>query len=145
MANTIFDTPQEAENAFYKALEQNDLDAMMAIWEDSDVIVCIHPLGPRHQGRFSVEQSWRKIFSSGMVLQFQVDLVQQISSADLVVHQVTEIITVMGSAKESEQPIWATNIYRRSGRSWHMTTHHASPGPRPASHTQLQPSSERLH
>jgi len=31
-----FDTPQAAEDAFYDALEEGSIDALMAVWDDAD-------------------------------------------------------------------------------------------------------------
>ncbi|MCX7168975.1 MAG: nuclear transport factor 2 family protein, partial [Proteobacteria bacterium] len=40
-AKTIFPTPQDAEAAFYDALERADLEALMAVWAEDEEIVCI--------------------------------------------------------------------------------------------------------
>ena len=45
------DFPEEAETAFYEALEKGDLEAMMAIWADDEEVVCIHPGGQRLTGQ----------------------------------------------------------------------------------------------
>src|SRR6185369_12018763 len=47
----IFPTAQDAENAFYEALERADLEAMMAIWSEDEEIVCVHPAGQRLAGQ----------------------------------------------------------------------------------------------
>ena len=57
MRTTAFPTSQDAENAFYDALERADLDAMMAVWAEDEEIVCVHPTGPRLAGH---EQSARR-------------------------------------------------------------------------------------
>ena len=36
-----YPTPQDAEAAFYEALESADLDAMMQVWADDEEIVCM--------------------------------------------------------------------------------------------------------
>ena len=50
MTTKIFPTAQDAENAFYEALERADLDGMMAVWAEDEDIVCVHPGGPRVSG-----------------------------------------------------------------------------------------------
>src|SRR5438132_1259426 len=40
----------EIEAAFYDALQNGDLEKLMACWADEDEIVCIHPGGPREGG-----------------------------------------------------------------------------------------------
>src|SRR5690349_3843232 len=64
----LFPTPQDAETAFYEAFERADLAAMMAVWAESDDVVCIHPSGPRLTGFEAVRESWVQIFSNGSQL-----------------------------------------------------------------------------
>ena len=61
----IFPTAQDAENAFYEALERADLERMMAVWAEDEEIVCVHPGGPRLTGQDQVRESWRQIFAGG--------------------------------------------------------------------------------
>jgi ketosteroid isomerase-like protein len=138
MKNSIFLTPQAAENAFYDAFEKMDLKTMMTVWEANEAIVCIHPLGPRLEGLNSVRESWRQIFTSGTRLLFRVSNVYSLSQKHLAIRVVFENITVLGAEEQPAQPIIATNIYRRHEESWHMILHHASPGP--ADSSQKKPS-----
>ena len=39
--------PDEVEAQFYEALQQADLDKLMALWSDDDEIACVHPGGLR--------------------------------------------------------------------------------------------------
>ncbi|MGD2076219.1 MAG: nuclear transport factor 2 family protein [Gammaproteobacteria bacterium] len=41
-----YTTPQEAEDAFYDALEEGDFERLLAVWADSDDIVCLLPVYP---------------------------------------------------------------------------------------------------
>ena len=77
MSARIFPTPQDAENAFYEALERRDLELMMAVWAEDEEIVCVHPGGPRLTGQEQVRDSWRQIFASGQRL--RVQLAQQVA------------------------------------------------------------------
>lgn len=129
MTTPYYTTPEAAEYAFYRAIEGIDLDAMMAVWENSEVIVCIHPMGPRLQGVRQVRESWRRIFSSETRLRFRIDGVHTLCQANLAFHTVYEYITVLGAAEQPAQPVIATNVYRRQQQGWHMVAHHASPAP----------------
>ena len=51
MTGKIFPTAQDAESAFYEALERCDLEGMMAVWSEDDEIVCVHPAGARLTGQ----------------------------------------------------------------------------------------------
>lgn len=131
MSPRIFPTPQDAENAFYEALERSDLGLMMAVWSEDEEVVCVHPGGPRLAGQEQVRESWRKIFASGQGLRVQV--AQQVTLAGMMVavHSVHEVITVAGE-KRPRPPVVVTNVYLRTAAGWRMVVHHASPSPGPA-------------
>ena len=139
MKKALFASPQDAESAFYEALTKADLDAMMAVWADDDDIYCVHPNGARITGVESVRDSWRKIFSSGQTLRFQLRDSQVVQGMMLAVHSVYEHITIAGETRP-RGPVIATNIYLRTERGWRMVAHHASPVPAP---TAAEPDSRR--
>lgn len=135
MKKMSFSSPEMAEYAFYRAFEVADLETMMEVWENSEVIVCIHPLGPRLQGLVQVRESWRQIFGSGAQLQFRIGGIHSFTQGELAVRIVYENISVFntGADEQPTQPVIATNIYRYSSAGWRMILHHASPGLTPAS------------
>src|SRR2546428_3410803 len=65
MSSKIFPAAQDAENAFYEALERCDLVGMMAVWAEDEDIVCIHPTGPPLTGQDEVRRGWARIFAGG--------------------------------------------------------------------------------
>ena len=136
----MFRTPQETEVAFYRALERADLAAMMEVWADDDNIACVHPMGPRLEGREEVSESWRRIFGNGARMRFRLSDIQELKEGDVVVHVLHENITV--SAGRSESTVLATNIYRLVGDSWRMVLHHASPAPRPQDEEEIEDEDE---
>src|ERR1700690_530156 len=69
LKKTIFSTPQDAEAAFYEALQRADLDAMMEVWSDDEEVSCIHPGAARITGYEQVRENWAQIFKSGQRLQ----------------------------------------------------------------------------
>ena len=128
MERTIYTTPQDAEAAFYEALEKSDLEAMMAVWADDEDIVCVHPGGARLSGITQVRETWRQIFASGQTLRFQLLHRQSLNGMTLAVHSVYEQISVSGETRTSN-PVIATNIYMRTSHGWRMVVHHASAAP----------------
>ena len=122
----MFPTPDEAEAAFYTAFANSDLDAMMAVWLDSDVITCVHPVGPRISGHQAVRASWQEIFRSGGGLRFRLADVSRTQDALLSIHLLHEFISVPGESGE-RPPAVATNIYQLTQGGWRMILHHASP------------------
>ena len=131
MKKSTFPTPQDAEAAFYEALEAGDLEAMMEVWAEDEDIVCVHPGGPRLAGYDEVRASWAQIFGSGQRLSVHVSNQVVLSGMMLAVHSVHENILVQGEARP-RAPIAATNVYLRAGNGWRMILHHGSPAPQAA-------------
>ena len=137
-----FATPDEAEEAFYTAFAKADVDAMMAVWLESDAVTCVHPVGPRITGREAVRAGWQELFRGGSGLRFRLGEVSRIQDALLSIHILHEHITVPGENGE-RPPAVATNIYQLTQDGWRMILHHASPVA-----TQLRPdkpSGAKLH
>ena len=122
-----YETPKDAERAFYAAFQSTDLEAMSAVWADDDEIVCVHPMGPRLQGRDAVMNSWGDILGSGASLSFRVDHIHVMTGEDISVHCVHENIT-QGASDEVRGLVIATNVYRKTADGWRMVLHHGSPG-----------------
>ena len=127
----MFATPDEAENAFYTAFANSDLEAMMGVWLDSDTVICIHPVGPRISGQRAVRASWSELFRNGGGLRFRLADVSRTQDALLSIHVLHEYITVPGESVE-RAPAVATNIYQLTQDGWRMILHHASPVANPA-------------
>jgi len=137
----MYATPDEAENAFYTAFANSDLDAMMEVWLDSDAVTCIHPVGPRINGRQAVRGSWAEIFRGSPGLRFRLAEVTRTQDALLSIHVLHEYITV--PAEDGERaPAVATNIYQLTQNGWRMLLHHASPVAMP---TRPEKTAAKLH
>jgi len=124
----IFTSPQEAEAAFYEALERGDLDAMMGVWSEDEEIVCVHPGGPRLTGYALVREGWRRIFEGGTRLKVQLLALSTVHAPFTAVHSIIEQIAVVGQ-KHLAAPVVATNVFIRGALGWRMIVHHASPVP----------------
>jgi uncharacterized protein (TIGR02246 family) len=126
-----FPSAQDAENAFYEALERCDLEGMMAVWAEDDDIVCVHPAGLRLTGQDQVRESWAQIFSGGPRARVHITQQVAISGMMLAVHSVHENFTIEGEQRGDARPvpIVATNVYLRTAAGWRMIVHHASPSP----------------
>ena len=58
-----YNTPQEAEDAFYDALEEGELHQLLSVWADSDDICCLLPMQPMIRGREAVVEQFKRILS----------------------------------------------------------------------------------
>jgi ketosteroid isomerase-like protein len=123
-------SPEAAEAAFYKALEQADVVAMMSVWAEDEEIVCVHPGGQRLLGVDAVRESWRQIFAGGPRMRFSLHQVYSHTSRLLSIRNLYERITV--GADPRQHLALATNVYILGPSGWRMLVHHASPLPRDA-------------
>ncbi len=128
MAVRIFPTAQDAETAFYEALERSDLELMMAVWSEDEEVVCVHPGGQRLVGQDQVRDSWRQIFAAGTRARLHVTQQVAIAGPVVAVHSLHENFSVPG-AQRPLQPVVATNVYLRTAAGWRMIAHHGSPAP----------------
>jgi ketosteroid isomerase-like protein len=124
----IFPTPQDAEAAFYEALERADLEAMMTVWAEDEEIVCIHPGGPRLIGYAAIREAWRRIFDGGARLQVRLSHPTSVQGPLAALNTVMEHIAVRDD-ESVRAPVVATNVYVRGPLGWRMVLHHASPAP----------------
>jgi ketosteroid isomerase-like protein len=131
MTGKIFPTAQDAENAFYEALERCDLEAMMAVWAEDEDIICVHPAGTRLAGQDQVRASWTQLFAGGAHARVQVSHLAAVSGVMFAVHSVQENFSIQGARPGDPRPtpIVATNVYLRTAGGWRMLVHHASPAP----------------
>lgn len=125
---TFFATPQDAEAAFYEAIERADLDALMAVWCDEEEVVYVAPGGPRISGYANVRESWRAVFEGGARLHFRIHTLSALVNPFTAIHSVVEKITVEGQ-DDILTPIVATNIFLKGALGWRLVLHHASPSP----------------
>lgn len=145
MTGKIFPTAQDAENAFYEALERADLEGMMAVWAEDEDIVCVHPGGPRLTGQDQVREGWARIFAAGDRARVHISQQVAISAMMLAVHSVHENVTVEGEPQARPPMIVATNVYLRTAAGWRMIVHHASPGAVPPPPVRREPAPKFLH
>jgi uncharacterized protein (TIGR02246 family) len=142
VTNPLYPTAQDAESAFYEALERADLEAMMAVWAEDEDVLCVHPAGPRLTGHDEIRKSWAQIFSGPARVRVHITHQVAIAGMMIAVHSVQENFNVEGGQRGDAQPapVVATNVYLRTGAGWRMIVHHASPAPgRPESAPRAAP------
>ncbi len=125
-----FATPQDAEDAFYDAIDDQDLAALMAVWEDSEEIACLLPMTPLVRGP-GVREVWAQILDGHHPVEVQVQHLHWIETPELAVHYITERVTPAGQQSHSSPPMYATNLYRRGSDGWRLILHQNSPAPPP--------------
>jgi uncharacterized protein (TIGR02246 family) len=126
-AASLLSAPDDIEAQFYEALQQADLERLMAVWADDDEVFCVHPGGPRVIGLAAIRTTFAAIFSNGAI-PVQAEQVRRVQSETSAVHSVIERVHI-GTA-QGGQTAWvlATNVYVKTMQGWRMVAHHASPG-----------------
>ncbi|MGH8993499.1 MAG: nuclear transport factor 2 family protein [Acidimicrobiia bacterium] len=120
----------EANRAFYAAFEARDLEAMGAVWEQSDRATVTHPGWPTLRSWPAVAESWRRIFEHTPYIQFFLTDEEVVVEGDAawvtlyenILQEVEGRQQTLGDAR-----IAATNVFFRVDRSWRMVVHHGSP------------------
>ena len=124
----IFASPQDAEAAFYEALENCDIEAMMTVWAEDEEVVCVHPGGPRLVGYATIREAWQNVFANGTRLRVRLSQQTTVSTPFAMISMLLEHIATADN-ENLNAPVAATNIYVRGALGWRMVAHHASPVP----------------
>jgi ketosteroid isomerase-like protein len=121
-------TPDDTETAFYEALQNADIEKLMACWADEDDIVCIHPGGPRVVGSGAIRASFDAIFSHGGSIKARPEHIRRVDSLASAVHHVLEKVEALSEEGPIQAYVLATNVYHKTPQGWRLVVHHASPG-----------------
>ena len=125
-----FETAAEAEDAYYDAIEEGDLEKMMSVWDTAEDIACLLPMQPISRGEADIRELWRKVFAPGRPLDITVNHLNWIEQGEMAIHLLEEVAAVADS-QERQPPVYAINIYRRGENGWRMLSHINSPTPPP--------------
>ncbi len=124
-----FATPQDAEDAYYDAIDEKDLEAMMAVWEDSEEILCLLPMMPAQRGAASIRKAWEPLLGGEIQLEMEIKHLAWIEAGELAIHLIEEHVQVPG--EQGKQTVYANNIYRKGSGGWRILMHQNSPTPPP--------------
>lgn len=128
MAET-YATAQDAEDAFYDALEEPNAARMASVWGDAPDIACLLPMQPLRLGD-EVREIWAPMFAQGDGIDLQVRHIRWVELGDLAIHYVQEWITPPAGHR-APPPVYATNVFRRGPTGWNLVLHQNSPTPPP--------------
>jgi ketosteroid isomerase-like protein len=124
-ANADIDQIDLANQAFYGAFEDRDLEAMSQLWEHSDRVTCTHPGWATLRGWGQVAASFFALFQNDQHLQFILTNSAASSVGDVAWVSVDENIL---SDAQPATTVAALNIFSRTpGGPWRLVAHHASP------------------
>lgn len=119
-------TPSAANAAFYRALEEQDLDAMGQVWKQTEDVRCAHPGEPPLKGWAAVLASWSRIFEATDLFRVRVSDIQVLEADRLSVVSCVEHITAVANGEAMEGAVAATNVFERVDGAWRLVHHQGS-------------------
>lgn len=117
----------ETNNAFYRAFEKKDLEAMEKVWSQGTASLCIHPGRAHLKGWDNIRTTWQQIFENTDYLEVNAELISTDVSGDLAYIVVLENILQISQNRRLEAQSMGTNIFERLGQRWYLIHHHGSP------------------
>ena len=107
-----------ANEAFYLAITNRDVDAMKQLWAEGPV-ACLHPGWAALVGRDDVLDSWERILSHDAAPKIVCRAPRALLHG--------EVAVVVCYEEIDGELLVATNAFRREGRQWRMVHHQAGP------------------
>src|SRR5262245_56291437 len=119
---------EQANEEFYRALENADLDAMSSVWLHDDRVKCVHPGWDLIVGGEKVRESCAQIFSGNVGMRVAATDVDIKVEGDFALVSCYELLAVF--VDRNKAPVsartTATNLFQRVSGEWRMIHHHAS-------------------
>ncbi len=115
----VDETVLAANDAFYRAFNDRDIEAMDALWALEAPVWCVHPGWNMLTGRDEVMQSWRAILSNPAQERIVAGGASVLVRGELAIVTCRELV--------SGNPLAATNAFVRENGDWKLVQHHSSP------------------
>jgi uncharacterized protein (TIGR02246 family) len=119
----------EANDVFYRALSNGDLESMGELWFPADWAECVHPGGVVLRGWDAIRESWRLIFGNGTSLAVSITEVRVRMLGDVAWVSCLERVATADAEQIHTSLAQATNLFVRHDGRWRLVVHHASPVP----------------
>ncbi|NEQ34642.1 MAG: nuclear transport factor 2 family protein [Leptolyngbya sp. SIO4C5] len=116
-----------ANDAFYRAFEKKNLEAMEAVWSQGIGSLCIHPGRDALKGWMSIRDTWEQIFKHTHYIEVDTEIISVEVSGDFAYVVLIENVLQISSGRRIEAQSMATNIFERMADRWYMVHHHGSP------------------
>lgn len=113
--------------AFYRAFEKRDIEAIGAILSKGIGTVCIHPGRSAIKGFDNIRNSWDLIFKNTSYIEIDLDIITTEISGDIGYIVLVENLMQVSGGRRIKAQSMATNIFERMGGNWYMIHHHGSP------------------
>lgn len=116
-----------ANQDFYRAFSQKNLDGIAAAWSKSMDCICIHPGRPALKGWEKIQESWDQIFKNTEAFQLATDIIAVETSDSFGYVALVERLVQTIDGRRIEVQSLATNIFQNISGNWYLVHRHSSP------------------
>ncbi|HIK26546.1 MAG: nuclear transport factor 2 family protein [Oscillatoriaceae bacterium SKW80] len=113
--------------AFYRAFEKRDIEAMSAVWSKGTGCLCIHPGRDVLRGWEAIRSSWEVIFKNSNYLEIETDIISTEVHGTIAYVVLRETVLQVIRGRKIEAQSLATNVFELLGGKWYLVHHHGSP------------------
>lgn len=113
--------------AFYRAFEKKDIEAMSVIWSQGTGSMCIHPGRNILRGWKEIEISWLQIFSVSKYLEIETEIITVEIKENMAYVVLLEKLLQVSGGRSIQAQSMATNVFEKMGLKWYLIHHHGSP------------------
>jgi ketosteroid isomerase-like protein len=117
----------EANQAFYRAFERKDIEAMSRVWSQGVATICVHPGWQALKGWKDIRYSWEQIFKNTNYIEVELEIVVAEVRGDIAYVVLVENVFQVINGRRMQAQSLATNIFERMAQKWYLINHHASP------------------
>ncbi|MEL6223985.1 MAG: nuclear transport factor 2 family protein [Cyanobacteria bacterium J06627_8] len=118
---------QAANEAFYRAFEKKDIEAMEHACSKGAGCLCVHPGRSPLKGWDEIRRSWVQIFKNTQYLEIDIDVKETEINGAIAFVVLTETVRQVASGRQMVAQSVATNIFEKMGDRWYLIHHHGSP------------------
>jgi len=112
-----------ANETFYRAISDRDIETLDALWSMAAPASCLHPGWPPLRDRDEVMDSWRRIITGP-----QPPIIESVAAS---AHLVGAIGVVTCHEQIGSEWLIATNLFIREGADWAIFHHQSGPAGAP--------------
>ncbi|MBW4682607.1 MAG: nuclear transport factor 2 family protein [Microcoleus vaginatus WJT46-NPBG5] len=116
-----------ANEAFYRAFEKKDMDAMSAIWSQGIGTLCIHPGRNALRGWKEIRASWESIFKNTNYIEIETEIITADVRNEIAYVVLVEKVLQVSAGRRIQAESMATNVFELLGGKWYLIHHHGSP------------------
>ena len=116
-----------ANEAFYRAFEKKNLEAMSQVWSQGTASLCIHPGRNVLHGWKQIRDSWELIFKNTKYLEIEIEIITTEIRDTTAYIVLVERVLQASSGRTIKAESIATNIFELMSGKWYLVHHHGSP------------------